>query len=54
MNKKELIDLLEKSSKESLNETSTIEEEIPKEKTTTKKIKIEKEEKKKVVLVFFI
>ncbi|WP_375722968.1 hypothetical protein LXN10_10470 [Arcobacter sp. KX21116] len=53
MNKKELIDLLKKSSKESLNETSTIEEEIPKEKTTTKKIKIEKEEKKKSSFSFF-
>jgi hypothetical protein len=53
MNKNELIDLLKKSSKESLNETSTIEEEIPKEKTTTKKINIEKEEKKESSFSFF-
>ncbi|WP_428023458.1 hypothetical protein [Arcobacter sp.] len=43
MNKKELIDLLKKSSQESLNETSTIEEAIPKEKLTSKKIKPEVE-----------
>lgn len=46
MNKEELIDLLKKSSQESLNETSTIEEAIPEEKVTTKKIEKETKESK--------
>ncbi len=46
MNKEELIDLLKKSSQESLNETSTIEEAIPEEKVTTKKIEPEIKESK--------
>ena len=46
MNKKELIDLLKKSSQESLNETSTIEEAIPKEKKSTKKVKQNEDDSK--------
>lgn len=46
MNKEELIDLLKKSSQESLNEASTIEEDIPEEKITKKKIEPETKEKK--------
>jgi len=46
MNKEELIDLLKKSSQESLNEASTVEEEIPEEEVTPKKTEPEVKESK--------
>lgn len=55
MNKDELIDLLKKSSKGSLNETSTIEEATTKEKVTSKKkIPQDKEKSKSGFKSFYI